>query len=74
MRIKVLKCCAGLKFSYSAGETVDADNKTAKDLIQAGYAEEVQAAQVEEVKVEQVEEGKSGGKGNNSAGKRTGKS
>jgi hypothetical protein len=82
MRIKVLKCCAGLKFSYSAGETVDTDNKTAKDLIQAGYAEEVQAEQaeevqaeqVEEVKVEHVEEGKSGGKGNNSAGKRTGKS
>lgn len=74
MRIKVLKCCAGLKFSYSAGETVDADNKTAKDLIQAGYAQEIKAEQAEEVKVEPVEEVKSGGKGNNSAGKRAGKS
>jgi len=58
MKIKILKCCAGLRFSYAAGETVDADDLTAKDLIQAGHAEEV----------------KSGGKGNNSAGGGAGKS
>jgi hypothetical protein len=58
MKIKILKCCAGLRFSYAAGETVDADDLTAKDLIQAGHAEEV----------------KSGGKGNNPAGGGAGKS
>lgn len=39
MKIKVLKCCAGLNFSFSAGEIAFADNETAMDLIQAGYAE-----------------------------------
>jgi|GEM_PF-2802998 len=40
MKIKILKCCAGLKFSYTAGETANADDLVAKDLIQAGYAEQ----------------------------------
>jgi hypothetical protein len=44
MKIKILKCCAGLKFSYSAGETADADDAIAKDLIQAGYAQEVKSS------------------------------
>ena len=57
MKIKILMCCAGLKFSYSAGETVDADDATAKDLIQAGYAQEV----------------KPNGKGDNAAGGGAGK-
>lgn len=43
MKIKILKCCAGLKFSYFAGEIVDTDDLIAKDLIQAGYAQEVKA-------------------------------
>jgi hypothetical protein len=58
MKIKILTSCAGLKFSFSAGETVDADDVTAKDLIQAGHAEGV----------------KPSGKGNNAAGGGTGKS
>jgi len=43
MKIKILKSCAGLKFSFAADETVDADDLIAKDLIQAGYAQEVKA-------------------------------
>lgn len=41
MKIKILMSCAGLKFSFSAGETVDVDDATAKDLIRAGHAKAV---------------------------------
>lgn len=58
MEIKILKSCAGIKFSYFAGDVVDIENITAKDLIQAGFAEEVKLS----------------GKGDNSAGKRAGRS
>ena len=40
MKIQVLKSCAGLDFAYYAGETVDCNDKIAKDLIEAGYAKE----------------------------------
>lgn len=43
MKIKILTSCAGLKFSFSAGETIEVDDATAKDLIRAGHAEEVKA-------------------------------
>lgn len=58
MEIKILKSCAGIKFSYFAGDVVDIENITAKDLIQAGFAEEV----------------KTSGKGDNSARKGAGRS
>lgn len=45
MKIKILTNCAGLKFSYSAGETVNADDTIANDLIQAGYAKVVGSKQ-----------------------------
>ena len=41
MKISILKSCAGLDFAYYVGETVDAETSIAKDLIAAGYAEEV---------------------------------
>lgn len=41
MKIKILTSCAGLKFSFSAGDVVDTDSTTANDLILAGHAEEV---------------------------------
>ena len=44
MKIQVLKSCAGINFAYYAGETVDAETSIAKDLITAGYAEEVKQA------------------------------
>jgi hypothetical protein len=58
MKVKILRCCAGLNFSFVAGDIVDIDDVTAKDLIQAGHAEEV----------------KSNAKGNHASGKRTSKS
>ena len=44
MNIKILTSCSGLDFSYAEGETVDATADIAKDLISAGYAEEIKAA------------------------------
>ena len=41
MKIQVLKSCAGLDFAYYAGENADCYDAVAKDLIEAGYAEEV---------------------------------
>ena len=43
MKIKILKGCSGLDFSYGQGEVVDAPAAVAKDLIQGGLAEEVKA-------------------------------
>ena len=44
MNIKILTSCSGLDFSYAEGETVDANADIAKDLIKAGYAEELKTA------------------------------
>jgi len=41
MKIKILVSCSGDKFSYVPEQIVDADAAVAKDLIAAGYAEEV---------------------------------
>ena len=41
MNIKILTSCSGLDFSYAKGETVDAKSEIAKDLLKAGYAEEI---------------------------------
>lgn len=41
MRIKILTCCAGPNFSFRTGDVADVGDATAKDLIRAGYAEEV---------------------------------
>lgn len=43
MNIRILTSCSGLDFSYAEGERVDANAETAKDLIQAGYAEEIRS-------------------------------
>ena len=44
MNIKILTSCSGLDFSYAEGETVDVKADIAKDLIGAGYAEEVKTS------------------------------
>ena len=44
MKISILKSCAGLDFAYYAGEIADCDDAVAKDLISAGYAEEIKPA------------------------------
>lgn len=66
MKIKILMCCAGLKFSFSAGETVDTDDATAKDLIQAGYAKAVGGRQVSPP-ADLPKEAKTDGKSDNAA-------
>lgn len=47
MKIKILKSCAGLDFSYSQGQEVEASDEIAKDLIRAKHAEAVEAPKVE---------------------------
>ncbi len=44
MNIKILTSCSGLDFSYAEGETVDVKPEIARDLIKAGYAEEIKTA------------------------------
>ena len=44
MKIKILTSCSGLNFSFIEGETKDVDAVLGKDLIKAGYAEEVKAS------------------------------
>lgn len=73
MKIKILTCCAGLKFSYSVGETVDADEATAKDLIQAGHAKAVGGKQGVPT-ADPPEGAETDGKGNSTAGGGAGKS
>lgn len=78
MKIKILRTCAGLKFSYSAGDIVDTDGTTAKDLIQAGHAKAVggkQSAEKPDAVADTVppKEAKTDGKGNNTAGGGAGK-
>ena len=41
MKIKILKGCSGLKFSYKKGDVVDVANEVGKDLIEAKIAEEI---------------------------------
>ena len=44
MNIRILTSCSGLDFSYAEGETVDAKADIAKDLIKAGYAEDIKSS------------------------------
>ena len=41
MKIKILKGCSGLKFSYKKGDMVDVSEAIGKDLTQAKLAEEI---------------------------------
>ena len=41
MKIKILTSCTGVDFSFMAGQEIDISAKQAKDLIEAGHAEEV---------------------------------
>ncbi len=42
MKIKMLESCAGTRFSYAKGATLDVPDKIGKDLVKAGYAESVE--------------------------------
>ena len=41
MKVKIKENIAGRDFTYYIGQIVDIEKNIAKDLIQAGYAEEV---------------------------------
>jgi hypothetical protein len=41
LKIKIITACAGLDFSFAKNQIVDIDKYIAKDLIKAGYAEEI---------------------------------
>lgn len=41
MKIQILVSCAGVDFAYTEGETVEVNTDIGKDLVKAGYAEEI---------------------------------
>ena len=41
MKIRILQSCSGINFSFSKSAVEDVDDALGKDLISAGYAEEV---------------------------------
>ena len=52
MKIKILTSCSGLHFSFAAGQTAEIDTALAKDLIKAGYAEEIKDTKITNTKKE----------------------
>lgn len=46
MKIKILKGCSGLFFSFCQGETVEVSAQLGKDLVGSGLAEEIKTASV----------------------------
>lgn len=44
MKIKILKGCSGLTFSFSQGETAEVTAELGRDLVNGGLAEEIKAA------------------------------
>ena len=44
MKIRILKGCSGLKFSYKKGDVVDVTEAVGKDLIGADLAEEIKTS------------------------------
>ena len=52
MKIQILVSCAGLDFSFAVGETAEVSAELGKDLIKAGYAEEVKSASAKKPKAE----------------------
>lgn len=41
MKIQILVSCAGVDFAYTEGEVTEVSTELAKDLIKAGYAQEI---------------------------------
>ena len=44
MKIKILKGCSGLTFSFSQGETAEVTAELGRDLVNGGLAEEIKTA------------------------------
>ena len=52
MKIMILTSCSGLEFSFAEGDIVETTAEIGKDLIKAGYAEEVKTASAKKPKAE----------------------
>ena len=52
MNIQILVSCAGIDFSFAAGEITEISAEIGKDLIKAGYAEEVKPASAKKAKTD----------------------
>ncbi len=52
MKIQILVSCAGLDFSFAVGETAEVSAEIGKDLIKAGYAEEIKTASAKKPKAD----------------------
>jgi hypothetical protein len=50
MKIKILNSCSGLDFSFTKGETIEAPEELAEELVKAGHAEAVEAPKPEKKK------------------------
>ena len=44
MKVKILESCSGIDYSYRKAETVEVSAERGKDLVEAGFAEEVKTA------------------------------
>jgi hypothetical protein len=55
-KIKILKGCAGIGFSFAENEICEVEDELAEDLVRAGYAEyEKQVLEAEEKAVRKTE-------------------
>lgn len=54
MKVRILKSCAGMGFSFQAGEVVDLTNPLLDDLISAGIAEPAEEKAVKEAEEKAV--------------------
>ena len=52
MKVKILTSCSGLNFSFYEGQNAEVDTILAKDLIKAGYAEEIKDIKASNTKKE----------------------
>lgn len=44
MKIRILKSCSGINFSYTQDEIVDVDERIGKDLVGCKFAEKISSA------------------------------
>lgn len=52
MKIQILVSCAGIDFAYTEGEVTEVSTELAKDLIKAGYAQEIKPASAKKPKTD----------------------
>lgn len=52
MKIQILVSCAGVDFAYTKGEVCEVSAEIGKDLVKAGYAEEVKPVSAKKAKTD----------------------